>query len=189
MRRTNDFYPTPGAATRALLERLGIRRGTTVLECCSGADDITRELQGEGLKVVTNDIDPSRGAHLSLDAARAESWAAFPRTAWVVTNPPFAQAMEIVKLAREFTRRQTLGGVAVLLRLSFLEPTDARGEWLSSYPPDALLVLPRISFTGDGRTDSVTCAWMVWRGEQKRTQRQAMEVVTKGELARLAAAK
>jgi hypothetical protein len=50
----------------------------------------------------------------------------------------------------------------MLLRLSFLEPTRERGPWLAANPPDLVIVLPRISFTGDGKTDSVTCAWMIW---------------------------
>lgn len=29
-------------------------------------------------------------------------------------------------------------------------------------PPTRVYVCPRTSFTGDGRTDSVTCAWMIW---------------------------
>ena len=37
-----------------------------------------------------------------------------------------------------------------------------RGAWLNEHPPTTLIVLPRISFTGNGKTDSVTCAWMVW---------------------------
>jgi hypothetical protein len=50
----------------------------------------------------------------------------------------------------------------LLLRLSFLEPTFERQDLLIDNPPDAMIVLPRYSFTGDGKSDSVTCAWMVW---------------------------
>ena len=39
---------------------------------------------------------------------------------------------------------------------------EGRGAWLAAYPPTTLIVLPRISFTGDGNTDSATCAWFVW---------------------------
>ena len=52
--------------------------------------------------------------------------------------------------------------MAFLLRLSFLEPTLTRREFLRANPPKRVIVLPRISFTGDGRTDSVTCAWLIW---------------------------
>jgi hypothetical protein len=61
----------------------------------------------------------------------------------------------------------------MLLRLSYLEPTEDRGAWLNSHPPTDLIVLPRISFTGNGKTDSVTCAWIVWR-KQCNTQRIAI---------------
>lgn len=178
MRRKDDFYPTPGAATRALLSRIRIAAGTTVLECCAGAQDITRELRGAGLQVVTNDTDGR--SDLALDATREDCWRSFPRTAWVITNPPFNRAAEIVRLAHEFTLRQSLGGVAMLLRLSFLEPCDNRGDWLSLHPPTDVIVLPRISFTGDGRTDNVTCAWLVWR---KGVRGQRVEIITKRELA------
>jgi hypothetical protein len=47
--------------------------------------------------------------------------------------------------------------------MSYLEPVENRGVWLNEHPPTTLIVLPRISFTGDGKTDNVTCAWMVWR--------------------------
>ena len=29
--------------------------------------------------------------------------------------------------------------------------------------PSHVMVLPRVSFTGDGRTDNVTSCWIVWR--------------------------
>lgn len=60
-------------------------------------------------------------------------------------------------------------GVAMLLRLSYLEPTKDRGHWLNDHPPTQMIVLPRISFTGDGKTDSVTCAWMIWHKQGKGT--------------------
>ena len=51
--------------------------------------------------------------------------------------------------------------VALLLRLSFLEGTRKR-TWLRIDPPKLVIVLPRISFTGDGRHDLVVPAWFLW---------------------------
>jgi hypothetical protein len=82
-----------------------------------------------------------------------------PGIDWIVTNPPFNVAAQIVPNAFN----HAVKGIAMLLRLSYLEPVEDRGAWLNSHPPSDLIVLPRISFTGDGKTDSVTCAWMVWR--------------------------
>lgn len=176
-RRERDFYPTPAAATRALLRRVCVPRGVVALECCAGAQDITRELRAAGVRVITNDIDGR--SDLALDATRADTWARFPRVPWVITNPPFSHAAEIVRHAFEFTRGVRAGGVAALLRLSFLEPCDNRGPWLGAHPPSDVIVLPRISFTGDGKTDNVTCAWFVWR---HRARPQRLFVVTKDEL-------
>ncbi len=165
MRRKHDFYPTPEFATRELLNRVSI--GGNVFECCVGDHAISRVLH-EGPRpsyVLTNDIDAACHADFHENAAARVSWEYFTNRsiAWVVTNPPFQFASLIVPLAYEFAEE----GIAMLLRLSFLEPTEDRGAWLNEHPPTSMIVLPRISFTGDGKTDSVTCAWMIWeKGKQ-----------------------
>jgi hypothetical protein len=154
-RRALDFYPAPEWATEALLERVPIVG--TVFEPCSGAGDMVRPLERAGVKVVTNDIDQARKTDTHFDARSLSAWPQ-PGVDWTVTNPPFSDALAIVQNAIAGSRV----GVAVLLRLSFLEPTEARQDLLRANPPTRLIVLPRISFTGDGKTDSVTCAWLVW---------------------------
>lgn len=162
MRRENDFYPTPEFATRELLKRVKI--GGNVLECCCGDGAISRVLpEGElPSTIFRNDIDVTLPADFHEDVSFEEAWHQIGKKTgfdWIVTNPPFNRANDIVPLAFEFAEV----GIAMLLRLSFLEPTEDRGAWLNKYPPTKLIVLPRISFTGDGKTDSVTCAWMVWK--------------------------
>jgi hypothetical protein len=153
VRRANDFYPTPSWAERELDRRVPI--SGAVAEPCVGDGDLVRH---RGDVAWTNDIDPAKLAGYQLNACMPASWKAFPSCDWVITNPPFAYAMPILALALKHARV----GVAFLLRLSFLEPTVGRRDWLTEHPPDRLLILPRISFTGDGNTDSVTCGWMVW---------------------------
>lgn len=174
MRRANDFYPTPGAATAILLnnaKHLFLDRAHAY-EPCAGDGAIARVLKNAGLVVTTNDIAPSRRADSHLDAAKMEI---MPFESCVITNPPFNQALPIV---RNFVEQGH--PCAFLLRLSFLEPTEARGGWLAENPPDRLIILPRISFTGDGKTDSVTCAWMIWNTPDE----QGIIVVTKQEMAK-----
>jgi hypothetical protein len=91
------------------------------------------------------------------DACSAEFWAAQAPSDFVVSNPPFACCQPIIEQAYAHVRC----GVIMLLRLSYLEPCNNRAAFLAAHPP-ALIVLPRISFTGDGKTDSVACAWMIW---------------------------
>ncbi len=150
-----------------------------VVECCSGDGGLARCLR-ENLfvrDVTTNDIDETRTEaravaeamangttyevpHFCLDARDRNTYATILRTRgpidWIVTNPPFSQAIPILQAAMAY------GRVAMLLRLSFLEPTQAREEFLMQCPPSRVHVMPRTSFTSDGKTDSVTVMWAVW---------------------------
>jgi len=167
MRRKNDFYPTPSWATAILLKHVSITG--TILEPCSGAEDIANELRRHN-EVWTNDIDRSHTADSYYDLTDPVSWGKLPDCDWVVTNPPFNIAPIAIPAAYEKARL----GVAMFLRLSYLEPCQNRAEWLDAHPPTKLIVLPRISFTGDGRTDSCTTAWMIW---DKRESAQAEIIV------------
>ena len=158
MRREHDFYPTPEGATRELLTRVSVTG--SVLEPCIGAGDIARVLAEQAL-VVGNDLDKQWPALMHEDATNKRWWNTLPYYDWIVTNPPFSKAHQILPLACEHAR----AGVAMLLRLTYLEPCEGRALWLSINPPHRLIVLPRISFTGDGKTDSATCAWFVWEWE------------------------
>ena len=171
-RRKNDTYYTPELATRSLLGIVSINSYNSVLEPCSGTGGISNVLTDRFTRVSTNDIDDSVDAGIHVDYLSVPvGW--FPKYDWVITNPPFSLAIDFLKKAREETRV----GVAMLLRLSFLEPTRDRGYYLSNNQPNHVIVLPRISFTGDSKTDSVTTAWMVWiHGESK----QRITIVSKG---------
>lgn len=178
MRRARDFYETAAWQSRALLAHVP-EIGGRVVECCAGNLSIARVLSVEGgLSVVTNDPDRRWRTNLHLSAARARFWRELGSVDWVITNPPYRGdlLLAIARLAVEHAR----GGVALLLRLSFKEPTakgqpvkrlasglhvpanPPRGPWLERHPIARELVLPRYSFTCDGRSDSVTTAWMVW---------------------------
>lgn len=162
-RRPLDAYYTPPEATRALLRHWGqypLEGLTHVLEPCAGHGDIARVLRGAGWSVATNDLDVRCPSETHLDATRPDYWPSAPTSdspTHIVTNPPYREADTLVPLAV-----QTGATVAMLLRLSWLEPTRARAAFLEASPPDQLIVLPRLSFTGNGRCDNVTSAWFVW---------------------------
>lgn len=160
MRRDNDTYYTlqADAAIDALLEYVPCLNGY-IFEPCVGAGHLVEALKNRDCgPIITNDIDQAVEANCHSDARNFKIIEIEQPWDWVITNPPFSQAFPILKNLLLSARQ----GVAFLLRLTFLEPTYERGPWLEAHPPDLLIVLPRFSFTGDGRTDSVTCAWMVW---------------------------
>lgn len=190
MRRKGDAYYTPRKAVETLIRyrpEFG-RSDGTVVEPCVGEGAIADVFRERGCDVVTGDLAFQCVADVHGDARHASTWELLRRCAAhtpdmagridrVVTNPPFSDALAIAQQAIE----NAAEAVALFLRLSFLEPTDDRGPWLSEHPPDDLIVLPRISFTGDGKTDSVTCGWIIWyTGDSRPIREHRIEIVPKG---------
>lgn len=167
-RKENDFYPTPAQLTKELLKRVEI--SGTVFECCAGKSDISKELTLDNriTDVTTNDINYVLDVDYSEDASKQSSWDYYDWLRdWIITNPPFTKAPEIIPLAWD----NCIVGIAMLLRLSYLEPAKNRGTWLqehSQYLTDLIIFgQPRPSFTSDGKVDTATTAWFVWQKKPK----------------------
>lgn len=159
MRHLNDRYLTPGWAVEKLFSNFGVLEGAqSFYEPCFGKGNISDILKTRGT-CKTGDIDRTLNPDYHMDAASE-----FPDEHFdvVITNPPFNQAFRILTHLMRRKKSGQVTSLGLLLRVSFLEPTYERGKFLRENPPNRLIVLPRISFTGDGKTDSVTCAWMIW---------------------------
>lgn len=150
----NDFYPTEESLTRELLDRHKNIWGN-ILEPCCGQGHITKVLNKLFEGCVT-EADLTRGK----DATDPNFWTQQERPDWVITNPPFSQAEKIIPLAYDHARV----GIVMLLRLTYLEPTKGRAQWLQEHPISRLIVFnPRPRFRSDTKgQDSVTVAWFVW---------------------------
>lgn len=187
-RRPHDQYFTPASACEVLKAHWDgwkgrDQYGAILIDPCCGDGAFQRSFSDRSW--VTCDIDPAMNPKYVRDMSEQTSWARLKQKDWVgapcgftwshsvIMNPPFKHAMSFVRYAVQAygitktyydgdKKSKVYGSVAALLRLSFLEPTKERGPWLAENPPDLVIVLPRISFTGDGKTDSVTCAWMIW---------------------------
>lgn len=162
MRRAHDFYETPAWQTRALLRHQPDISGV-VLDPCVGAGSIASVLRRPGVTIRTNDWDRVHTADHHLDASSADLYTAVGPVDWVITNPPYTMPLCLEMVARAVEHARV--GVAMLLRISFREPTrhrHPRGPWLAAHPISRVLTLPRYSYTQDGRTDAVTTEWCIW---------------------------
>lgn len=176
-RSHNDWYESPRWATVSLLHHhQRYIAGTRVLEPCSGRDAIASVLREAGCEVLTNDIDPGQPSVFHEDAADPAFWvrlkALHVEFDWVITNAAFDISFPVLCHAWQHARI----GVAMLLRKTFLEPTEERGAWLQEHPPCRIIGLPRHSFRGTG-SDSASCDWNVWHTDTNPFRRPWPPVV------------
>lgn len=163
-KRFLEFYPTPRTVIDDLLAILPDLQDDSIFEPCCGDGVVVEALKDKGYNnIESNDIDPRRESDSHFDAIGPANWK--KDYDYVITNPPFSQGMDILKLAYHHCRK----AVIFLLRLSFLEPVEARGNWLRVHQRKLNIVIPnkRPSYTGDNKTDTVTSAWMIWSKSEK----------------------
>lgn len=171
----NDQYPTEHGLIKALVDLVpDLLTQHSVFEPCAGDGRLLTELSAIAkqkqitLETSSADLLPT-GAHLDftgLDAASCEDWAGLPqRYDIVLSNPPFFVAPLVVALSLQHSKRF----VAMLLRLTFLEPCKNRRAILRRYSDNLILVAPvspRPKFRADCKgTDNTTVAWFVWDKE------------------------
>lgn len=85
----------------------------------------------------------------------------------IITNPPFNNAEGIIR--KSLKDVQDNGWVIMLLRLNFFE-TKGRfnGLWKDvGLPKYTFVHHQRMSFTDDGKTDSVAYCHMVWKKDYR----------------------
>lgn len=152
MRKELDKYYTPAWMVDGLKKHVNLDL-QIVFEPFCGDGAISSKFD----KSITNDIDENVKSDYSLNMRLYENFNyVFKRIPhdWIITNPPYKNCAGIV------TNALNMGiPIAMLLRLSFLEPCEDRIHVPS---PDLLIVTSRYSFTRDGKNDSATTAWFVW---------------------------
>jgi methylase of polypeptide subunit release factors len=167
-----DRYYTPEWATQALVDYLGERLVGDVWDPCCGKDwggRVLRKASGVE-KFWGSDIDPDavcvhddeNGYREFSDTSRDFMTTAFQFTPnWIITNPPYRSG-ELT--ATDFVRRARGYGcsVAMLLRLTWLEPCADRIDILIKNPPTDVLILPRVNFIGAPGSNPCTSAWVIW---------------------------
>lgn len=165
VRIEGDRYYTPVRIYEWLQARLELVEQTIFDPCC-GQDNPTEEVFGLNNEVIENDIDVCGvTSEYSFDASDGTMWTMVGNIDWTITNPPYSQPTLDRIIANSL--KYSSVGVAMLLRLSYLEPTKSRREILAGSGEKQLLAVypcnPRPQFDPSKKgTDSSTVAWFVW---------------------------
>ena len=164
----NSLFPqmsnsnTDQAITKAveqLLEKIKFSLTGTCLDFCANQSAITKALEKTQLRVISSDINnsdsntdyPSNGA---LRRIREN----LPEADWIISYSLCNQVSDVLPLAYDKAKK----GLIVLLKLSYLEPSPERAEWLAEHPPTQLICLPRGSLKQEGGVENVPTAWFIW---------------------------
>lgn len=148
-RNKADFYATPFESFAPLLEILP--RDAEFYDPCCGDGRLIQWLRpirrADGADRYPQRGFPCRRVDFLKDTTQRD---------FLITNPPFRIAQEIVTHGLRHSREMML-----LLRLNFLG-AQCRASWWPTHEPNALFCLSdRPDFTGEGG-DATEYAWFYW---------------------------
>lgn len=155
-----EDFPTPPWAVRALLQRLGDVAGFSVREPACNRGQMVRVLAGAFRAVHASDV------HDYGAGFRVRDYLDGPVPGLVdytITNPPFRHAETFIDRALRSSRR----GVAMLVRLQFLEGVGRFDRLFSDRPPTDIYVfserVPMVRGRLDGSASTTMAyAWLLW---------------------------
>lgn len=135
------------------------------LDPCAGGDANNKMSYPEVIKqefgadAMTIDIRQDSLAEIKQDYFLTEIKE--PRPQVIITNPPFYLAQEIIEKALEDVAEN--GYVVMLLRLNFFGSNARFPFWEKQLPVWAYIHHRRMSFTPNGKTDSIEYMHAVWQ--------------------------
>lgn len=167
-RNEHDYYKTPVSEIKNFLKEFKKIYGyhlhfTDILDPCAGGDNKSPMSYPEALKAFTSristiDIREDSKADLIADYLQTDCKGKY---GLIITNPPFNLAMEIIKKALDDVKP---GGIVImLLRLNFFGSKKRKHFWGKYMPEYTFVHHERMSFTENGKTDSIEYCHMVWR--------------------------
>jgi hypothetical protein len=154
-----DHYPTPPAVIERLLEREDF--DGTIWEPACGEGNISNVLINNGFKVYSSDIIDYKFGRIH-DFLNPPNVVDYPIVDNIITNPPFNQALEFVKMSKKYSREK----VAFLLKTQFLEGVE-RYEMFQDrdFPLKKIYQFTRrLSFSTSNTTTGgmIAFAWYIW---------------------------
>ena len=154
-----DYFPTPPWATRALLTHTLKLRGAEVREPCAGGGHMAKVLEEFNNTVIATDIEDYGYCPGGVDYLNTP----MDKTEWMVTNPPFNRAQEVIEKALS----ETTVGVAILIRSAFTESVKRYNTLYSVNPPSIIAQYTERVAMCWGRYDHkagsyIPYSWLIW---------------------------
>jgi hypothetical protein len=171
-RREGDFYPTPYAATRALIRSLTSQGAGPLFwpdfaewawrEDACGEGHICRVLEERGVtEIYASDLADRGYGTPGVDFLKS-GWpdGANPLRTGLITNPPYERFI-CPAFIRHAVVTLKARRVAMLLKATYWHADERQGLF-ADCPPAAIYPLTwRLDFTGAG-SPAMETAWMVW---------------------------
>jgi len=163
-----DYYITPTDEISKFLKEFNkvdsyhLKYGK-ILDPCAGGDINTPMSYPEALKawnsrIDTIDIRKDSRAKLKADYLLTDCKNKYDL---IITNPPFNIAIDIIEKALD---NVAPGGIVVMLeRLNFFGSDKRKSFWDKHLPIYSFIHHKRMSFTPNGKTDSIEYCHMVWK--------------------------
>lgn len=117
-----------------------------------------QEFSNQEISIDTVDIRDDSRANIKQDYLKFQ-----PKEKYdvIITNPPFNLSLDIINKALNDVREG--GFVIMLLRLNYLGGKVRQRLWGNNMPKYIFVHNRRMSFTDDGKTDSIEYAHFVWQ--------------------------
>lgn len=168
----NDFYPTPKNVIHNFLDYYDLKRGN-ILEPSAGNGNIIEVLRERGIKDHITAIELREEEKPSLKKCADEVFVedflehkSNTKYKTIIGNPPFSLALEFMNKCFEIADEDT--EIVMLLRTAFLESKRRKKFW-DKHPLSELYVLSkRPSFLNNGKTDSTSYSWFIWKGAKNQ---------------------
>ncbi|MEW8963206.1 hypothetical protein [Paraclostridium dentum] len=164
----SDYYVTPIEEIEKFLGTFLkieiIDKDIKILDPAAGGDKIHKMSYVEALnKFGFNNIDTIDIRKDSLAQYKQDYLTTNCKNKYnmIITNPPFSLAMNFIQKALDDVKDN--GWVIMLLRLNFFGGKQRFTFWQHNMPKYCFVHHKRMSFTDDGKTDSIEYCHMVWQ--------------------------
>ncbi|MBP1467638.1 hypothetical protein EYB53_018130 [Candidatus Chloroploca sp. M-50] len=171
-RNLYDYYPTPYALADAVLANLAATGANpkTILDVGAGSGVFGTAARSWFPNAHITGIElrnePHPAAYDTWYAATDALLCELPKVDAIIGNPPYDLAEPILR--RVLPQLNVAGCALFVLRLSFLGSVKREAFWNAHPAAEVSIIVPRPSFTADGKTDAAEYALFRWNASLSR---------------------